>query len=153
MNQVMERLGEFCSRAIRRLSVLLAAVSPPPALADSLHVAAAECSAASASSPSHSTSALASPCSLFSPSYLSSTTGAASSSQTPGSGRAGASSPRRRQREESPSLLSSLLARVQFFTQWSVAKQRSDFVHSLPRPWHPQVTNHTTPILLRLRSA
>ena len=37
-----------------------------------------------------------------------------------------------------PPLLSSILARVQFFAQWGVAKNRSDFVHSLPRMWAPQ---------------
>jgi hypothetical protein len=35
-------------------------------------------------------------------------------------------------------LISSILSRVQFFTQWSVAKNRSDYVHSLPRLWAPQ---------------
>ena len=29
--------------------------------------------------------------------------------------------------------------RVQFFTQWSVAKQRSDYIHSLPQPWNARV--------------
>ena len=37
-----------------------------------------------------------------------------------------------------PPLLSSILSRVQFFAQWGVAKNRSDFVHSLPRMWAPQ---------------
>ena len=32
-------------------------------------------------------------------------------------------------------LISSILSRVQFFVQWSVAKHRSDFVHNLPRLW------------------
>ncbi len=35
-------------------------------------------------------------------------------------------------------LLSSILSRVQFFTQWGVSKNRSDHVHSLPRLWAPQ---------------
>ena len=37
-----------------------------------------------------------------------------------------------------PPLLCSILSRVQFFAQWGVAKNRSDFVHSLPRMWAPQ---------------
>jgi len=37
-----------------------------------------------------------------------------------------------------PPLLSAILSRVQFFAQWGVAKNRSDFVHSLPRMWAPQ---------------
>lgn len=35
-------------------------------------------------------------------------------------------------------ILASILSRVQFFTQWGVAKNRSDYVHSLPRLWAPQ---------------
>lgn len=35
-------------------------------------------------------------------------------------------------------MLSSILSRVQFFSQWSVSKHRSDFVHSIPRFWAPQ---------------
>jgi len=41
-------------------------------------------------------------------------------------------------RGRGPSLVSSLLSRLQFFAMWSAAKQRSDFVHSLPRSWHPR---------------
>ena len=35
-------------------------------------------------------------------------------------------------------MLASVLSRVQFFTMWSVAKHRSDYVHSVPRFWAPQ---------------
>ena len=65
LNYFLERLGDVCSRALRRLSLLLTSQSLPP-------------------------------------------------------------------------LLCSILSRVQFFAQWGVAKNRSDFVHSLPRMWAPQ---------------
>ena len=34
-------------------------------------------------------------------------------------------------------MVSSILARIQFFTQWSICKNRSDFIHTVPRPWNP----------------
>ena len=85
LNQFLERVGEFCARAVRRLSVLVSRLSPPSLLTDSL----------SAPSTLGSES-----CSYFSPSYL---VGPSSFSSP--------SSVRRRASENSPPLLSSLLAR------------------------------------------
>jgi len=87
-NQIMEGLGEFCARAVRRVSLL---------------VATARARSCRRGSDDHG--------------YL---------------------MPGKTYHGKGPSLLFSLLARLQFFSLWSTAKQRSDFVHSLPRAWSPQ---------------